>query len=188
VETGAAESLLSGGCGTLDVSADGRRLVVGCLTRERLAEGQQTRSSSVVFVLDLQTGERRIVEGHGDAVQAVALDPSGVLMATGDTTGVIRVGRLDGGEPHLLLGASGVVPSVEFSPDGRWVAGAVGSEVWLWPMPDVSRPPLQGLSHDALMAKLDAFTNVYLVEDESTPTGYRAEVHPFPGWETPPTW
>jgi WD40 repeat protein len=188
VETGAAESLLSGGCGTLDVSADGRRLVVGCLTRERLAEGQQTRSSSVVFVLDLQTGERRIVEGHGDAVQAVALDPSGELMATGDTTGVIRVGRLDGGEPHLLLGASGVVPSVEFSPDGRWVAGAVGSEVWLWPMPDVSRPPLQGLSHDALMAKLDAFTNVYLVEDESTPTGYRAEVHPFPGWETPPTW
>jgi WD40 repeat protein len=186
--TGEVESLFSGGCGTMDSSADGRRILVGCLTREPPAEGRPTRQSSEVFVLDLETGERQIVAGHGDAVQAVALDPSGELIATGDTTGVIRVGRLGGGEPHLLLGATGVVPSVDFSPDGRWVAGAVGSEVWLWPLPDLSRTPLHALPRDALMAKLDTFTNVHLVEDESTPTGYRANVRPFPGWETPPTW
>ena len=52
----------------------------------------------------------------------------------------------------------------------------------------MSKPPLHALPHDALMAKLDTFTNVHLVEDESTPTGYRADVRPFPGWETPPTW
>lgn len=125
---------------------------------------------------------------NGKAIQAVAIDPPGEVIATGDTTGVVRVGRLGGGEPHLLLGASGVVSSVDFSPDGRWVAGAAGNEIWLWPMPDVSKPPLHTLPHDSLMTTLDTFTNVQLVEDESTPTGYRSEARPFPGWEMPPTW
>jgi hypothetical protein len=44
------------------------------------------------------------------------------------------------------------------------------------------------MPHQELMAKLDTFTNVRLVPDESTPTGYRPEIHPFPGWETAPTW
>ena len=65
---------------------------------------------------------------------------------------------------------------------------AAGNEVWLWPMPDVSRPPLHALDREALMAKLDTFTNLRLVADESSPTGYRTRVRPFPGWETGPSW
>jgi WD40 repeat protein len=187
LDSGEVESLLARGCGTMDASAGGRRIVVGCLTRGASAEADGAQSSEV-FLLDPETGDAQVVTGHGDTVQAVAIDPSGMVIATGDTTGVVRVSGLEGAEPHLLLGASGVVSSVDFSPDGRWVAAAAGPEVWLWPMPDLSRRPLHTRPLPELMAKLDSLTNVELVPDESTPTGYRSEVRPFPGWETPPTW
>ena len=118
----------------------------------------------------------------------MAIDPSGEGIATGDTTRVVRVGRLGAGEPHLLLGASGVVSSVDFSPDGAWVAAAAGTEVWLWPLPDLSQRPLHVRPLTEVMATLDAATNVELVADESEPNGYRPELRPFPGWETAPTW
>ena len=74
------------------------------------------------------------------------------------------------------------------SPDGRWIASAAGSEIRLWPMPDVTRPPLHTLPLDELLAKLHELTNVQVVEDETSPTGYKVEVGPFPGWQDAPTW
>ncbi len=32
--------------------------------------------------------------------------------------------------------------ALAFSPDGRWIASASGNEIRLWPMPDLSKPPL----------------------------------------------
>jgi WD40 repeat protein len=184
--TGRAETLLSLGCGTVGASADARRVVVGCLSGED--ESQPGGPSSRVFVLDEGGGRPRVVENHGHTVQAVAIDALGRVLATGDNTGLVRVSGFDGGEPHLLYGASGVVASVDFSPDGRWIAAAVGNDVWLWPAPDVSRVPLQALPRAELVARLDAFTNQRVVEDPTAASGFRMSLEPFAGWRAVPRW
>jgi hypothetical protein len=55
-------------------------------------------------------------------------------------------------------------------------------------MPDVTKPPLHALVHNELMAKLRALTNLQVVEDEASATGYKLEIGPFPGWAVPPEW
>jgi hypothetical protein len=55
-------------------------------------------------------------------------------------------------------------------------------------MPDLSEPPLHTLPHDELIAKLHSLTNLRVVRDEESSTGWKLEVGPFPGWETVPTW
>ena len=78
---------------------------------------------------------------------------------------------------------------VTVSPDGATVV-SVGEDgtVRLWPMPDLSKPPLHILPHDELIAKLKTLTNLRVVRDEESSTGWKVEVGPFPGWETVPTW
>ncbi|MGB5550096.1 MAG: WD40 repeat domain-containing protein, partial [Thermoanaerobaculia bacterium] len=108
-----------------------------------------------LFRRDLETGESRQIFSHGDAFGGVAIDPSDQWMATGDYFGVVRVGRVNGEEPHLLLGHRGSVSGVAFSPDGQWIAtGGDDGTVRLWPTPDLSKPPFHTLPHDELMAKL----------------------------------
>ena len=111
------------------------------------------------------------------------------VIATGQPDGEIRVGPNSGGfEPHLLLGHDDMVwPTI--SPDGKWVMSeSLDDTVRLWPMPDLSKPPLHTLPYDELMAKLKALTNLRAVEDDESPTGYRLEPGPFPGWAAVPTW
>ena len=55
-------------------------------------------------------------------------------------------------------------------------------------MPDLSQPPLHTRPLPELMAKLDSLTNVELVDDASSPAGYRTTPRSFPGWEAPPAW
>ena len=74
------------------------------------------------------------------------------------------------------------------SPDGQWIASGADTEIRLWPMPDLSKPPLHTLPLDQLLAKLHELTNLQVIEDESSPTGYRLEIGPFPGWENVPEW
>jgi hypothetical protein len=38
------------------------------------------------------------------------------------------------------------------------------------------------------MARLKAHTNLQVVEDEASATGYKLAIGPFPGWEDVPTW
>jgi hypothetical protein len=74
------------------------------------------------------------------------------------------------------------------------VSGAVGqastpgSEIRLWPMPDLSKPPLHTLPREALIGKLGSLTNVRVVEDKAAPTGYKLDLAPFPGRRDVPTW
>jgi hypothetical protein len=77
---------------------------------------------------------------------------------------------------------------VNISPDGRWIASSSEGSVCLWPTPDVTKPPLHTLPHDELLAKLDSFTNLRAVRDETSSIGWTLEVGPFPGWETVPSW
>ena len=51
-----------------------------------------------------------------------------------------------------------------------------------------SKPPLHTLPRDELIAKLKTLTNLRVVRDEDSPTGWKVEVGPFPGWETVPEW
>ncbi len=55
-------------------------------------------------------------------------------------------------------------------------------------MPDVSKPPLHTLPREELLSKLRALTNVRVVEDAASTTGYRVDLAPFPGWRDVPTW
>jgi len=100
----------------------------------------------------------------------------------------VRVGPISGQEPPLLLGHQGQIESLAVSQDGRWIATATAESFRLWPMPDVSKPPLHTLPHDELLVKLDAFTNLRAVRDEQSATGWSLEIGPFPGWETVPEW
>jgi hypothetical protein len=48
--------------------------------------------------------------------------------------------------------------------------------------------PFHTLPHDELVARLRALTNLRVVEDASSATGYRVEPGAFPGWERVPEW
>ena len=79
--------------------------------------------------------------------------------------------------------------AVDLDPLGCWIAsGGEDTTVRLWPMPDLSKPPLDTLPREELIAKLKTLTNLRVVRDEESPTGWKVEVGPFPGWETVPTW
>ena len=167
----------------VSMSGDGRRLLIAEGTGVQLIG----REGSEVTLLDAD-GSERAVRSHGRTVNFAALDPTGEIMVTGDMDGIVRVGSADGSPPHLLLGHTQAVGKVVVSPDGRWIASKAGPEIILWKMPDLSKPPLHTLPYDELMVKLHSFTNLEVVEDDASSTGYRLEVGPFPGWRDAPTW
>jgi WD40 repeat protein len=165
----------------IDLSRDGRVLLV-MGTRSPFP---QVNEDLVVFDLAAHTSSR--ITTHGQRLQHIALDASGRVIVSGDADGVVRVGPVTGEEPHLLLGHGGPIQAVAVSPDGRWVA-SVSDHVRLWPMPDMTKPPLHTLPHDELMARLDTLTNLRVVPDPSSATGWKLDVGPFPGWKDVPTW
>lgn len=131
-----------------------------------------------------------MITNHGELVSAAILDPTGtIIISSLPGRGVIQVGSADGSEPHLLYGHSSNVTAIAISPDSRWIAsGDQSGVIRLWEMPDVSKPPLHTLPHDALVAKLKTLTNLRVVRDEDTSGEWKIEVAPFPGWKTVPTW
>ena len=111
---------------------------------------------------------------------------TGTLLVTGDANGIVRVGPVSGGEPHLLFGQE-IIGSIAVSRDSRWVAagstlGPNGETTTrLWRMPRVE--PIQTLPLDRFLDHLRAQTNLRVVADATSPTGYRIDTGPFPGWE-----
>jgi WD40 repeat protein len=166
-------------------SQDGQRV----LMLEVPFDGSDEDVCDTPTLYDLAAGSFRELPQFGDCVRAMALDTTGTVAVTGDNSGFIRVGRLDGAAPHLLTGHDGAVEYVAISSDLRWVA-SVGADttVRLWPMPDLSKPPLHTLPHDELIAKLKSLTNLRAVRDEESSTGWKIEVGPFPGWAEVPEW
>jgi WD40 repeat protein len=149
---------------------------------------QAQRPPSRALRFDLVRGTTELLE-HGDDVVAIALDRSGTLVATSNADRTVRVSRVSGGPPHLLLGAEGVIDSLTFSPDGRWVAASGEAvAIRLWPVPDVSRPPPHLLPRDALLRWLGGHTNLRAVPRAASSTGYVLEPGPFPGWANVPGW
>ena len=139
------------------------------------------------ILVDLVTGRQRDLGVPSDTTVTAFGTLSDVLV-TGDKQGVVRVGRIGQAAPHVLSRHTGPVFSLAVSPDGKWIASSSGSEIRLWPMPDVSKPPFHTLPHAELMAKLDALTNLRVVHDPASATGWKLDIGPFPGWKDVPTW
>ena len=162
----------------------GGRYVARVVATEDLAD-------YLLQITDLGTKNSRVLPSRITNPSRIATDPKGtvVVSAAFQNDGAVQVGRVSGGEPHLLLGHQRGIRAVAVSPDGRWIASA-GHEgsIRLWPMPDLSKPPLHTLPHDELIAKLKTLTNLRVVRDEESSTGWKVEVGPFPGWETVPEW
>jgi WD40 repeat protein len=142
-----------------------------------------------VRVYDLEKGAAiRDIPSHPNVV-SIALDWSETILVTGGMDGAVRVGPVSGAEPHLLLGQRDTNHGVAVSPDGLWIASAnVDGTVRVWPMPDVTKPPLHTLAHDELLASLKRLTNFRAVEDAESDSGYSIEYGPFPGWGDDPDW
>ncbi len=151
-------------------------------------EGSSTSSGRAILI-DLDRGEARSLDTHGDQLEAIDLNAEGTIVATGGQDGVVRVGPATGEEPQLLFGHRGPISDIAFDPLGRWIAsGGQDGTVRLWPMPDLSKPPLHTLPREELIAKLKTLTNLRVVRDEESATGWKLTHDPFPGWETVPTW
>jgi WD40 repeat protein len=138
---------------------------------------------------DIEKGVTKTLSSFGSDCGRPALDPSGRVALTVDFDGVIRVGPVTGEEPHLIFAHKGFVAWTDVSPDGRWIASAgFDGKIRLWPMPHIDEPPLHTLPHEELLARLRTITNVRVVQDEASSTGYRVDYSLFPGWEKVPEW
>jgi len=177
VSIGSARTIAKGGT-SFSISPDGQRIYVA---------GSSLTHEDPIVVYDLSSGDSTTIDSHAHAT-SIAVDPESVSLVTGNQNGDIRVGGVDGSEPHVLLGHQTAV-WVRVSPDGRWIASTdFAGSIRIWPTPDLSKPPLQTLPHDELIAKLRTLTNLRVVRDEESSTGWKLTRGPFPDWETVPTW
>ena len=167
-----------------DLSRDGTRLLVWGGGGPAGAFGPKKD----LLLFDLAGHTSRRITTHGARLNEARLSPSGRVIVTGDFDGVVRVGPVTGEEPYLLLGHQGVVTGLAISPDEQWIASASDDALFVWPMPDLTKPPLHTLPHAELMAKLDDLTNLRVVRDSTSATGWKLDVGPFPGWKDVPTW
>jgi len=157
--------------------------------REFVLRGERSDSGRRLVRFDIERGVSDVLSSHGNEPSFHAFDPSGRLAISTGADGVVRVGPVTGEDPHLIYAHEGLVRSAAVSPNGLWIAsGGEDGRIRLWPMPDMSQPPLHALPHEDLLTRLRALTNVRVIEDETSSTGYRLDYAPFPGWETVPEW
>ncbi len=186
----------TGGKGTFlwDLDLDEQRL----LTSEELEHTSVDRAATFLvgrnaatlelFRLDFDSGQMTELTAFGTDTWYFALSPDGAVLATAAQDGTIRVGAPTNEEPHLLFTHTGLPSSIALDPNGRWIATTSAEEIRLWPMPELSRPPLHTLPYAELLTTLRSLTNVRLVEDPETPEGWSLTFEPFPGWESTPLW
>ncbi len=192
LEDGSFETLLTETCGDMVITPGGRVAVAkagpGRSAAIDLDSGEMRFVSDLGLVHDLDGDGGRQLAGFRPSL-LFAIAPGGDVVAAASEGGVIQVGRLSGGEPHFLFGHQALVTSLAFSPDGLRLASAdAGGTIRVWPVPDLSKPPFHTLPYDALMAKLDRLTNLRVVADVESSTGYSFEVGRFPGWAEVPRW
>ncbi len=140
-------------------------------------DGSMSDYTSRLVRRDLATGESTVLETHGNNTYAVDLDPTGTWVATGGfSDGTVRVGSVSGDEPDIFYGHTGEITAVAISPDGRWIASSSDDGPSAsGPMPDLSKPPLHTLPHDELIAKLKTLTNLRVVRDAESATGWKLD-------------
>jgi WD40 repeat protein len=164
------------------------------LYRECTFWGEDSRTCAT-GVLDLATGRftpamEALPGWDADwSSPELYLNVVGSLVVCTDPDGTLRIGEAATGPPHVLLGHDGAISAVTISPDLKWVASTgEDNTLRLWPMPDLSKPPLHTLPHDELIAKLKSLTNLRAVPDPAAENGWKIELAPFPGWKEVPNW
>jgi hypothetical protein len=68
------------------------------------------------------------------------------------------------------------------------VRSARGSYGPLWRVPETTKPPPHLRPRDEFVATLRSWTNLRVVPDPGSATGYKLEIGPFPGWADVPKW
>jgi WD40 repeat protein len=121
----------------------------------------------------------------------VVADTGGQILVHAD--GRVFLGPAPGGAPRVLferedLGHEGPVHSLAVSPDEKWIATSSDESISIWPMPDVTKPPLHTLPHAELLARVDALSNLRVVRDPTAATGWKLDIGPSPGWKDVPSW
>jgi WD40 repeat protein len=171
--------ILSDRPGSVDLTPDGRFL---------LAASQGDHGEAVLY--DLEAGTAVQLDQHGPS-RGAWLDAGGKTAVTAPADrGFPRFGLARGGPTHLLASHDRITDAT-VSLDGRWIAlvSAAGStEIGLWPAPDLAQPPPHTLAHDQLLARLRSLTNLRVVADPDSDTGWGWALNPFPGWEEMPEW
>ena len=181
IKSGESETLYEGSIRKYDPSSDGRRVLL-------LEAPTEADAGRAIFV-NLESDNAIPLDTHGDQIESLTIDAAGEVAVTGSLDGTIRVGLASGEEPHMLFGHENAVTALAIDPRSRWIAsGSKDTTVRLWPLPDLSKPPLHTLPHDELIAKLKTLTNLRVVRDEESATGWKLTHDPFPGWETVPGW
>jgi len=175
LESNTSELLREEGVSGLELSPDGRRLL--------MTPGGKT------YLLDLETGALQHLDTGESAVMNAVFDPTGTILVAGHEDGTVSVGPVTGGERHLLFGHRGRC-SVAVSRDGHWIVSGSGVDttIRVWAMPDLTTPPLHSLPHEEFLDRMGKLTNLRVVPDEESPTGYGLHHTPFPGWESLPDW
>jgi WD40 repeat protein len=193
LDTGKHELIRSvTGWASMTMSSDHHELLFCEERSPRVDDPRPTRCG----VIDLSSGAARSLRAFviwtpnaQPALLSRRVTTHGPVFAFLDDDGSVRVGLRSGGEPHLLMGHSGMTDSVAISPDLRWVASTgEDNTLRLWPMPDLSKPPLHTLPHDELVTKLKSLTNLRAVPDPKGPAGWKIDLGPFPGWKNLPNW
>jgi len=143
---------------------------------------------SEIRLFDLENHTSRLIATHGNKVSWCVLDSTKTLLVTASEDKTIRVGPITGEEPHIiLLREKHVDPRI--SPDGRWISAALSTDAFsvfsVFRVPEGR--PMQTLPHDEFLDRLRAMTNLRVVPDKASQTGYRLDTAPFPGWEKVPT-
>jgi len=182
LETGERDLIYEGMLFDYSGAADGRRVALVEMEDPSALFGRAVH-------LDVDSGKVKPLDDFEHDVSAIAMDPTGTFVVTGDRDGEVRVGLVGGSEPHLFIGHENTVWAVAIDPKGRWIAsGDNDGVIRLWPMPDLTKPPLHTLPREELIAKLKTLTNLRVARDPESSTGWTLTHDPFPGWETVPTW
>jgi len=184
IETGAHEEIKDTGSGRMDY-----QLMSGDRNKMGVSWVGQTRTLSYLDLHDLITGKVKHLQPPFPSRRMTVDHDATIWAGAASYNGFVWVGRTDKNEVHLLAGHDGPVDGLAISPDRKWIASSgEDNTLRLWPMPDLSKPPLHTLPHDELIAKLKTLTNLRVVRDEESATGWKVEVGPFPGWAEVPEW
>jgi WD40 repeat protein len=121
----------------LSFSRDGRQLVSG------------DEGGTLIFweMRTLRPVQERFLRGYSGRIRAYAYSWQNDLLATADASQAVMLWRGERGSPRLLTKNRGLALSLAFSPDGKLLASANYSDVWLWDVD--SGNDVSGLVHGA---------------------------------------